>query len=407
MDKPLVKKEVTLLDYLIVLIRWRKWLAINFIAVCLVAATIAFLMPKWYQATATILPPKKDVGMFGLSSMLGNLPLAGLDFLKGSEDVMIYMAILKSRTVMESVINRFHLLQVYDVENIEKALKKLSQNVEINLEKEGIVSLSVLDKDPDRSAALANAFVHFLDSINVELNIQKARNNRIFLEKRFTQNKEDLRRAEEELKAFQKGHGAIALSAQTEAAIKGAAELLASIMATEVKLGIKEKSLSPTHEEVIQARNTLAELRKKLDEMKYGKNPRLKSGNGAEREGETIFIPFANVPEVGLEFARRFRELEVQKKLFEFLAQQYEQARLQEIKDVPTVQVLDKATPPLRKAKPKRMTIILLSGISATLIFILIIFVLERLRLLHEENPEKYYQVASLFPFLRKAAGYE
>lgn len=392
----------TLFDYLFALVKWRRWIAINFIAVCLLTTMIVFLLPKWYRATTTIMPPRKDFGVLGLSTVIDNLPFAGFDLLKGSEDLLIYVAILNSRTVMESVAEKFDLQRIYEVEDPEKAVKALRKNVEIRIEKEGIISVSVLDNDRQRVAAMANAFAEYLDSLNVELNIEKARNNRIFIERRFDQNKEDLRRAEEELKAFQEKYGAIALPEQTAAAIKGAAELQAKIMLTEVELRLMEKYLAPTHDEVVRKRNELAELRKKLNEMKYG------SGSVADgKVNEDLFIPFIEVPQVGLDYARRFRELEVQKTLYQLLIQQYEQAKIQEAKDVPTVQVLDKAIPPLRKAKPKRLTIVLLSGISATFIFIFFIFASERLRLLQHEDPQRYQKIASGFRIARKAPTYE
>lgn len=383
------KKETGVLDYLLALYQYRKLLTINFIAVSIVTAVIVFLMPKWYQATAVVMPPKKDLGMMGLSSAIANLPIGGLEFLKGSDEVMTYMAILKSRTVREAVIRKHDLVRVYEEEDIEKTLKAMEDNIDITLEREGTITISVLDKSPERVAAMANSFADYLDSINVELNIQKARNNRIFIEKRFTQNKEDMRRAEEELRAFQEKYGVIALPVQTEAAIKGAASLMAEIMATEVELGVKQKSLTPTHVQVIETQNKLIELNKKLNEMKYGSASAPTATNGNARS-DMIFIPFNEVPEVGIEFARRFREVEVQKTLYQFIIQQYEQAKLQEAKDVPTVQILDRAVPPIYQAKPKRILTIALAGISATLILAAFLLVVERLRLLQEEEPEKY-----------------
>jgi uncharacterized protein involved in exopolysaccharide biosynthesis len=67
------KKTLSVLDYLLILGKWRRWLAINFLVICALTAVIVFSMPKWYKAAATILPPKKDAGMFGLSSMLSNI----------------------------------------------------------------------------------------------------------------------------------------------------------------------------------------------------------------------------------------------------------------------------------------------------------------------------------------------
>ncbi len=391
------KKEISAWDYLLALYQRRKLLTINFVAVAAVTAIIVFLLPKWYQATAVVMPPKKELGMMGLSSALANLPVGGFDLLKGSDEAMTYMAILKSRTVREAVINKYDLVRVYEEDDIEKTLKAFEDNIDLTLEREGTITISILDKSPGRAAGIANAFAEFLDSVNVELNIQKARNNRIFIEKRFNQNKEDMRRAEEEMRAFQEHYGAIALPVQTEAAIKGAATLVAEIMATEVELGVKQKSLTPTHIQVIETKNKLIELNKKLNEMKYGSPAAHNAANGAAKSDQ-IFIPFTAVPEIGLEFARRFREVEVQKTLYQFLIQQYEQAKIQEAKDVPTIQILDRAVPPIHKTKPKRVLTILLAGISATLLLVIFIFMVERFRVLYEEDPQRY----RMFSFLAR-----
>lgn len=391
------KTELVVWDYWLALYQRRKLLALNFIAVAAITTIIVFLLPKWYQATAVVMPPKKDLGILGVSSALANLPIGGLDLLKGSEEAMTYMAILKSRTVREAVINKFGLIQVYDEDDVEKTLKAFDDNIDLTLEREGTITISVLDKSPERAAGIANAFAEFLDSMNVELNIQKARNNRMFIEKRFNQNKEDMRQAEEEMRAFQEKFGAIALPVQTEAAIKGAAALVAEIMATEVELGVKQKSLTPTHIQVIETKNKLIELNKKLNEMKYGSTSAHGATNGAAKSDQ-IFIPFTEVPEIGLEFARRYREVEVQKTLYQFLIQQYEQAKIQEAKDVPTIQILDRAVPPIHKTKPKRILTILLAGVSATLLLVIFIFMVDRFRALYEENPQRY----EMFSFLAR-----
>jgi uncharacterized protein involved in exopolysaccharide biosynthesis len=389
------KNDLAAWDYVLALYQRRKLLALNFVVVAAITTIIVFLLPKWYQATAVVMPPKKDLGVLGLSSAIANLPLGGFDLLKGSEEAMTYMAILKSRTVREAVVNKFDLIRVYEEDDIEKTLKAFDDNIDLALEREGTITISILDKSPERAAGMANAFAEFLDSVNVELNIQKARNNRVFIEKRFTQNKEDMRRAEEEMRAFQERYGAIALPVQTEAAIKGAASLVAEIMATEVELGVKQKSLTPTHIQVIETKNKLLELNKKLNEMKYGSAPAPGATNGAAKS-DHIFIPFTEVPEVGLEFARRYREVEVQKTLYQFLIQQYEQAKIQEAKDVPTIQILDRAVPPIHKTKPKRVLTILLVTLSATLLLVIFIFMVERFRILYEDDPQRYRMLSFL-----------
>lgn len=384
--------QLTLTDYLVVLTRQRWLIILNFVVVALLAFIISSLLPRWYRATATILPPRQDSGLLGLSSLAANLPFAGLDLLKGSEEVMTYKAILESRSVMEAVANKFDLKSWYKSRNMEHTIRTLRQNVGVGITEEGTLTVSVLDRQPDRAAAMANAFIFYLDSLNTKLNIQKARNDRLFIEKRFDQNKSDLARAEMELKQFQEKYGAVALPEQTEAAIKGAAELQASIYATEVELGVKNQYLTPDHADIVWTKNKLAELKKKLDEMKFG-SLRAKE---AKNRNQELFIPFTEIPGIGLEYARLFREVEVQNKLFGFLIQQYEQAKIMEAKNIPTVQVLDQAVPPVRKAKPKRLIIMLGAGLASLFLSLAFVLSVEHIQRLKEVNDERYAKLVQV-----------
>lgn len=348
------------MDYLIEVLKWRKGLIIDFITVSIVSAAISLMLPKWYLATSTIMPPQQNTGLLGLSRLVNNIPFGGmgLDFLKGGDIGYTYLAILQSRTVLDLLIDDYGLLAIYEFKEKErdKARKAVAENLDFNLDKDGTITISALDQDPNRAAEMANALVHYLDSLNVILNVEKARNNRIFIEKRFTQNKLDLKKAEEALKAFQVKHGASSLPSQAKAAISNAAEIQAQIMLEEVGLGVKQKYLSATHEDVVQSKNMVTELRKKLAEMHYGNHTRPANGNSRATD---ILPPLANVPQLGLQYARHLREVEVQKTLYELLIQQYELAKIEEAKTIPTVQVLDRAIPPERKYKPKRSLIVI------------------------------------------------
>ena len=397
-----VKQEFGLLDYFIAVLKWRKWLLINFFGVSIIAVIISLMLPKWYLSTTTLMPPQQDTGLLGLSRMLNSIPVGGLglDFLKSGDIGYTYMAILQSRTVLDRLIEDFDLLEIYEFEQNQrdKARKTVAANLDFNLDKEGTITISVFDKDPQRAADMANALVGYLDSLNVILNVEKARNNRQFIENRFTENKLDLKQAEEDLKAFQQTHGAISLSAQAEAAIQGAAELQAQIIAEQVELGVKKRYLSTSHEEVIQTQNKLNELQKQLSDMQYGTRKAAVNGDG---QAVDILPPLAEVPELGLQYARLLRELEVQKTLYELLIQQYELAKIEEAKTIPTVQVLDRAIPPERKAKPKRSLIVIFAALSTTFVMILFILLIERIRLLQAEDPDRHAKLARVLPGLK------
>jgi uncharacterized protein involved in exopolysaccharide biosynthesis len=323
--------------------------------------------------------------MLNLASLVSNLPIKGLGLNLGSNQVTSYLAILQSRTVREEVAVRFNLQEVYDQKDIEKTLEELDDNVSFTIGKEGQIVISVLDKSPERAANMANTFVMLLDSLNRNFKITRARNNRVLVEKRFNENVNTLGKVETQLKQFQEKHGVIDIPEQTKAAILGAAELQAQVYATEIELGVKEQYLKTDHASIVEGRAMLRELKRKLNEMEGSSLPQATNGHA---EAPRLFIPFTQVPELGLQYARLYREVLVQNKLFEFLFQMYEQAKIQEAKDSPTVQVLDQGKVAIRKAKPKRMIMVLVAGLLSLVLTGIYVFGREYLDSLQAKGGE-------------------
>ncbi len=398
------EERVGVLDYFLVLTRWWKLIALSFITACILAFAVGSIVPKWYRATATIFPPKSELSALGLSSLTQNLPLGALGFKPGADESLVYLAILQSRTVMELVAKRFNLQQVYGARNLERTVRALRANVDLGIDREGTIHISVLDKSPKRAADIANAFVAFLDSLNRRRKVESARNNRIFIEKRYLQCKRDLRAAEDSLRAFQEKYGAIALPEQTELAIKSAADLYADITRVQIELGIKRRHLQPQHQEIVALQDRLKALQRKLREFQYGQT-RVSGTDGLGKRDE-LFVPFADVPQVGLLYARLLREVQIQSKIFELLTTYYEQAKLQEARDTPTVQVLDAAIPPIHKARPKRLIWMLVAGSVTLLVTVMFAFTAEYVgRIMKRGGPEaeKLLAIKSilLHPFTR------
>jgi tyrosine-protein kinase Etk/Wzc len=71
------------------------------------------------------------------------------------------------------------------------------------------------------------------------------------------------------------------------------------------------------------------------------------------------FIPaLADVPDVALQYVRLKRSVEVQTSVYTMLLGEYEKARIEEARDTPVVQVLDKAAPPNLRSRPKRKMLV-------------------------------------------------
>ena len=352
----------------------KKEIIRNVIVISVISVILAFILPKTYRTTALIMPPTttNERGVFG--SGTGLFALQSLLSPTSSSDANLFIAILKSRTIMHSAIDEFNLIEYYDVENKDKAQEILEEAINFEIDEEGTIRVTMdiktrwLHFEEDEifcktlSRDITNYFVSKLDMVNKRLKSEKATQHRKFIEDRYYQNIEDLALAEEVLKTFQETHNAVALPEQTSASIQVSSEILSRISIQKVKLSVLEETLSETHPEVQFLKSELFGLQKELDKMDFG-------------DPEGAVIPsFSNVPKLGLELGRLMRDVEVQNTLYNFLTQQYEEAKIQEAKDTPTVQVLDYAILPDVKFKPVRSRILIIAFAVSTIFSIYFVY---------------------------------
>jgi len=402
------------IHYFTTLVKWRKLIFVNFLVFTVLTAVYALVIPKQFTATAVILPPSEESSLFGITNLVRNLPITtGLGMGPMAAESNLFLAILNSRSVMESIAKKFDLMEIYETENMEMTIKALRDNFSAAINDDGTISVSATaatdffaygEAEENRARFLArdmaNAFIEELDKLNSKLKTEKARNNRIFIEKRYEQNLTDLRKAEEDLKAFQNEYGLVALPEQTEVTISALAELNAQIIVKEVEVGVLSQYLSGSHGELSRAKRELNQLRNKFNEMKSGAQPNLGNGTSGTKDAQ-LFVPLNDAPDLGLKYLRLYREVTLQQKILEFLLPEYEQAKIQEAKDTPTVQVLDKAVAPVLRASPKRTLMVLVSGFLSFIISICLILLFERWNLLREEGGEEYREMKTALLNLR------
>ncbi|MDZ7266235.1 MAG: Wzz/FepE/Etk N-terminal domain-containing protein [candidate division KSB1 bacterium] len=395
-------KQSYLFDHLYVLFKRRKVIVLSILLTGVLTTGIVLLMPNWYAATASVLPPKRPGGLLSMlegsaSTLFKNLAGLGVR-LGGSSDAYSYIAILESRSAMERVVQKFDLVRVYKSRknSVEEAIRTLRENVEFNIATEGNITITVYDKSPQRAADMANYFVKLLNEISRELGTTEARNNREFIEKRYRQNVEDLRRAEDSLKAFQQKYGIYALPQQTESAIKAAAELKSAQVQKQMEFDIARRMFGAENPRTQALQLELMELNRRLSEIKYG------TDDWFQQSSLNFFVPFKDVPELGTEYLRRFREFEIQNRLMEFLLPLYEQAKIDENKDTPVVLVLDHAVPPERKSRPHRTLIILIFVFLAAMFSTTWAFIRE----IYEREKERNWKVGAMAEELRHGSLY-
>lgn len=334
----------SLLDYLEVLARrWKMIVGIT-LGAAIITAIITLFLPNIYTAKTMIIPGEDDKGGMGaLMAQLGGLAaMAGAPVgAKTTGD--LYVTMLKSEAIKDPIIDRFKLMERYKASYRVDVYKKLDTSAVITLgKKDGVITISVDEKDPKLAAELANAYVDELGRLTARLNMSKASDNRGFLEKRLAEAKAELARAEDALKAFQTEHKAISVTDQAKATIEGVAQLRAQLAVQEVQLGTLRQQFTDNSQEVKTAKSAIASLRGQIAGLE---------GKG----GASSSIPnIGNMPQLGQEYLRLMRDFKIQEALLEMLTKQYEVAKVSEAKDTSPFSVLQKAQVPERKSRPAR-----------------------------------------------------
>ena len=354
------EKSNKLEDLLIILVKYRRLIFLNVLIVTIAAIIISLLLPLKYTAKASFISPKKKGGLFGditgFSSTIKDLSRTlGGRLGAVSDEAYNYLVLLQSRTASERIIDHFNLREVYEIsENkpFEDVIKELESNVDFNIEDEGNIVVSVTDKIPGRASDMANYYVLILNDLSTELGTTESRNNREFIEKRFNEVKVDIANIEDSLKIFSQQFNVLEMEEQMKAAITVAAELNAKVELAKIERDILKSNYGTENPMVQQAELNVQELSKRLVSLRFGEDKNLKSSLN-------LFIPFEKVPETGIKYIRLMREFEIQNKLLEFIYPIYEQAKIEEQKDIPVVLVVDEAIPPEKKSSPKRSLIVI------------------------------------------------
>jgi tyrosine-protein kinase Etk/Wzc len=362
--------EVSLLDILIVLAKHKKLiLGLPFLA-AVIAAGISLLMPNWYTATAKLLPPQQSQSSaMALLGQLGALSGGASQALGLKNPSDLFVAMLKSRTVADAIIERFKLKEVYEEEFLQDVRKALAGNVNILAGRDSVINIEVDDKEPKRAADMANAYVEELEKLTLKLAVGEAGQRRLFFEQQLKQAKEDLTKAETELTKFQIEKRLLNPQGQASLAISAAAGLQAQIAAKEVQIMSLKSFATQGNPDLHRAQEELAGLRAQLAKM----------GRGGSSDPGDVLLSLGNAPKQGLEYVRIFRNMKYFETLYELLARQYEIARIDEAKEATLIQVLDKAVVPERKTRPKRAVIVILTALIFGMLAILLTFVREAL----------------------------
>lgn len=360
-------------EFLNLLVRWKGFILKSTLIVTVFSVVVSLLLPNWFKSTVSILPPKESntLNAGAASSLLRSITsTARIGSMLQGQGLYNYLAILNSRSAMEEIVRRFDLFTVYDIPDtlMASVVETLIGNVEFEIEPEEYLTITVFDRNPQRAADMANAFAEILNNISIQLATRNAGSNREFLEKQVEATKSILRAKEDSLRAYQERSGTMIILDERASGMAAIAEIYAAKTMKEVELAIIERTVSSDNGLVDRMKVELDELTKKV----------------------------ATIPETGVRSMRLLREVLIHQKLLEFLVPLYEQAKIDEQKEVPVLLVLDKAVPAERKASPKRSMIVLSALLFAFLGSIGWALAVERYQGIVARRPEVHAALSSL-----------
>lgn len=393
-DQELEEKDLNLIDILIIFAKRKRLILGGTLGVALITVVIVLILPPIYVATTKIMPPQQSSSSTA-AQLLGSLGGAATAILGGGTTTSgdVYVGLLQSQGILYPIIDQFDLKKLYKVTTHEEASRIILEDtlkVEVD-SKSGIITVSVEDKDPERAANMANAFIEELRKLLDRIAVTDSGKRRIFFEDQLKKAHEKLTRSEDEIKKFQENTGAISIENQTSAVIQGIAGLMAQIAAREVQIKVMKGYATENNPDLIKAQQELNALKEQLKDLQEKQ----------ESQSQSVFIPTGQIPALGTEYLRKMREFKYNEALFELLAKQYEAAKLDEAKEAAVIQVIYEATPPEKNAKPKKTLIVILATVAASIVFVMIAFLMELIQI-SSQKPDNQGRIKELKMYLKK-----
>ena len=336
----------------------------------LLGTLLAFLLPKRFESTVQLMPPDSQSNsglalLAGLASRNGSgLGAVAGDLLGMKSSGALFIGVLHSRTAEDHLVNRFQLKNVYGVRLAEDACRILSENSSISEDrKSGIITIAVTDRDPRRAAALAQAYVEELDREVAQLSTSSARREREFLEERLKSVQTDLEAAEKNFSQFASKNSAIDIKEQGKAMFDAAATVEGNLIAAKSELEGLKQIYTDNNLTVRATKARVAELQSELEKI-GGKGESTTSSDNGDSNG-SFYPSIRKLPLLGVTYADLYRRTKVEEAVYEALTQQFELAKVEEVRETPSVKVLDPPSFPEKKSFPPRLEIMFLGTFLA------------------------------------------
>jgi capsule polysaccharide export protein KpsE/RkpR len=326
-----------------------------------ISVVIAFLIPNQYESSIRIMPPDSMNNAGGMLAALAGKASPELAVMAGSLLGMkgsgaLFVDLFRSRSVQDRVVDRLNLQKVYWARYKQDARKKLNSHTDVSEDrKSGVIALTVDDRDPQRAHDIAQAYVEELNRVVAQVSTSSARRERIFIEQRLVSVKSDLEDAEKQFSVFASKNTALDIKEQAKAMVESAAVLQGQLIAAQSELQSLQQIYTGNNVRVRALRARVDELKRQMQNVR-GTDSSLASDTA---QADEMYPPIRKLPLLGVQWADLYRRMKIQETVYELLNQQYELARIQEAKEIPTVNVVDPANVPEKKSGPHRLQIIL------------------------------------------------
>jgi len=343
------EQNMHLLDLLIILSKRRRFVFLFTIGAIVLAAVTVLLIPSQYTANTVVLPPGQNssmssalLGQLGSSGALASAAGASLG-IKNQGDM--YASLFRSRTVEDAVIQRFRLMSNYRTKKLSDARKVFEAHSKVVVgTKDGLITISVTDRDPKQAAELANGYTEEFRKFSASLAITEASQRRSFFQQQLLEANENLAAAEEAMKGTEQSTGVLQIDSQTRSLIESAAALRAQVVGKEVQLQGMRSYATEDNPDMLEAKQQLAALQAQLAKLA-----------GTDQDaGSGLIVPKGKIPQAQVEYIRKLRDEKYYETIAELIGRQFEVAKLDEARQGATIQVVDMAVPPDKRSFPKR-----------------------------------------------------
>ena len=365
---------------------------------------LAYVIPQRYQATARLMPPDQpNAGMAILGAITGKGAPGALgaladEFLGIKSTGDLFAGILKSQTVEDDLITKFNLWKVYHDKKWESARHDLEKKTDISEDrKSGIITIQVTDKKPKRAAAMAMEYIRALNNVVIHANTSSAHRERVFLGQRLAQVSRNLESAEQAFSEFASKNTALDIKEQGRAMIGAGAELQGELIAAQTELQGLRQIYTDNNVRVRATEARIAELQRDLAQMGGvpGGSPAQKTPQKASLQNGQLYPPLRELPLLGVTWADLYRRAVVEEKVFEMLTQEYQLAKVEEVKETPSVKVLDYAQIP-QKGFPPRFWFVFVGTLLALIAGALCVIGHERWQQIDAQEPGKMFAIEIL-----------